>query len=350
MAKKRGRGIAAVNYPTGMNLGGDPTQAIIHATSAGDFVVTISSTDLGQGLKTVLAQIAAEALGVPMDRVIIDTGDTDTGPLCMGTFASRTTHRAGNAVINAADEAKQILLEAAAEELEADPEDLETDGEGNIHVTGAPDRSISVEDASGIAQFEQGQTVTGRGTGFKPLSEVDPETGEMDPDSTEAHATVVADVEVDTETGEVDVLNINAAYEIGQQVNPKLVEGQIKGGAWMGMAHALYETTDPYYPEPDHKPGTFGEYPLPGPAEIPDIDYEVLEFPSKTGPYGVKGIGEMSATPPIPAIVNAIHDAIGVRIYHYPITPEDVLRALEEKESEEAEAGSTSGALAEGDD
>lgn len=332
MTKERGRGIAAVNYPTGMNLGGDPTQALIHATSAGDLVVTISSTDLGQGLKTALAQIAAEALDVPIDNVVIDTGDTDTGPLCMGTFASRTTHRAGNAIINAAEEVKEILLEAAAESLEADPDDLEFDGEGNIHVTGAPDRSMSVADASGVAQFEQGKTVAGRGTGFKPLSEVDPETGEMDPDSTEAHATFVADVEVDTDTGEVDVLDLKAVYEIGQQVNPELVEGQIVGGAWMGMGHALYETTDPYYPEIDHKPGTFGEYPLPGPAEVPEIEFEVLEIPSKSGPYGLKGIGEMAATPVIPAIINGIHDAVGVRINEYPVTPEALLRAIEEKE------------------
>src|SRR4029453_2134652 len=105
-----GRGIAAVNYPTGMNLGGDPTQALVHATTVGNFVITLSSVDLGQGLKTVLAQIGAEALGVPFETVRVDTGDTDTGPHCMGTFASRATHRAGNAIIKAADEARQVLF------------------------------------------------------------------------------------------------------------------------------------------------------------------------------------------------------------------------------------------------
>ena len=106
MTLLRGRGIAAVNYPTGMNLGGDPTQALVHATTVGNFVITLSSVDLGQGLKTVLAQIGAEALGVPFDMVRVDTGDTDTGPHCMGTFASRATHRAGNAIMRAADEAQ----------------------------------------------------------------------------------------------------------------------------------------------------------------------------------------------------------------------------------------------------
>ncbi|MFP8954595.1 xanthine dehydrogenase family protein molybdopterin-binding subunit (plasmid) [Natrialbaceae archaeon A-arb3/5] len=332
MSKKRGTGIAAVNYPTGMNLGGDPTQALIHSSTTGNFVVTLSSTDLGQGLKTAMAQIAADALGVPVENVIIDTGDTDTGPHCMGTFASRGTHRAGNAIIDAAEEAREVLLEVAAEELEAAPEDLETDGEGNVHVEGAPDRSIAVMDAAMAAHFDQGRTISGRGIGFKEKSDPVPETGEMDPDSTEAHATVVAEVEVDTETGEVDVLSMKAAYEIGQIVNPALVDGQIIGGAWMGMAHALYETTNPYYPTPENKPRSFGDYSLPGPSEMPDVEYDVLEMPSQTGPFGTKGVGEMSATPPIPAIVNAIKDAIGVQITEIPVTPEVVLRALEEKE------------------
>ena len=96
MAKKRGRGIAALHYPTGMNLGGDPTQALIYAQPTGGFVVKLASTDLGQGLKTVIAQIAAETLGVPLDYMVVDTGDTDAAPHCMGTFASRATHRVGN--------------------------------------------------------------------------------------------------------------------------------------------------------------------------------------------------------------------------------------------------------------
>ena len=115
MTLLRGRGMAAVNYPTGMNLGGDPTQALVHATTTGAFVITLSSVDLGQGLKTVLAQIGAETLGVPFDTVRVDTADSDTGPHCMGTFASRATHRAGNAIIRAAEEARREMLEVAAE-------------------------------------------------------------------------------------------------------------------------------------------------------------------------------------------------------------------------------------------
>ena len=218
--KLYGRGIAAVNYPTGMNLGGDPTQALVHATTVGNFVITLSSVDLGQGLKTVLAQIGAEALGVPFETVRVDTGDTDTGPHCMGTFASRATHRAGNAIMRAADEAKRALLEVAADEMEASPDDLETDGEGNVRVIGSPGSTMTVQDVALAAHFKHGKTISGRGMYMKPKSEVVPETGEMDPDSTEAHACTVADVEVDTETGFVRVLRLASAYEIGCAINP----------------------------------------------------------------------------------------------------------------------------------
>jgi CO/xanthine dehydrogenase Mo-binding subunit len=335
MAKKRGTGIAAVNYPTGMNLGGDPSQALIHSTTTGSFVISLSSTDLGQGLKTVLAQIGAETLGVPVENVMIDTADTDTGPHCMGTFASRATHRVGNAIMMAAREARKAMLEVAGDELEASPDDLETDGEGFIFVRGAPSRKIHIVDLALAAHFKYGRTISGRGMYMKPKSDVDPETGAMDPDSTEAHACTVAEVEVDTETGQVKVLSLKSAYEVGRQVNPALVEGQIRGGSLMGMAHALYETTAPYYPTIDHSPGNFSDYVLPGPADLPEIDSVVLEYPSVNGPYGVKGVGEMTANAPIPAIVNAIYDAVGVRITDLPVTPEKVLRALEEQAESE---------------
>jgi CO/xanthine dehydrogenase Mo-binding subunit len=331
MAKVRGTGISSVNYPTGMNLGGDPTQALIHMTTTGTFIVSLASAELGQGLKTVLAQIGAETLGVPFENVLIETGDTDTGPHCMGSFASRTTHRAGNAIIMAAEEAKKTMLEIAADELEARPEDLEGDGKGFIVVKGSPDRKIHLVNLALAGHFKYGKTVAGRGIFFKPNLGVDPETGKMDPDSTEAHACVVAEVEVDTETGDVKVLNLRSVYEIGRQVNPDLVDGQIKGGSLMGMAHALYETTEPYYPNPDHRAGGFFEYILPLAPDVPKMESRVIEYPSENGPYGVKGFGEMTANAPIPAIVNAINNALGTEISCHPVTPEVVLRALEEK-------------------
>jgi CO/xanthine dehydrogenase Mo-binding subunit len=329
MAKRRGRGMAAVNYPTGMNLGGDPSQALVHATPSGKFMVSLSSIDLGQGMKTVVRQIAAETLGVPSEEVYVDTADSDTGPQCMGSFASRGTHRVGNAVIMAAREARAVLLEAAAEKLEANAADLDTDGRGNIHVKGAPQRSITVAEAAAAAQFEQGRTVSGRGIFLVPRSYPDPVTGAMSPATCYAHACTVAEVEVDDETGEVTVLSIKSAYEIGRGINPKMVEQQLVGGTWMGISHALYETTEPYYPDRAHGPTDFNTYLMPGPADMCAIDLVIVERPAPDGPFGAKGIGEMCATPPIPAIANAVFDAVGVRVDELPITPEKILKGLQ---------------------
>lgn len=330
MAKRFGRGMAAVNYPTGMNLGGDPSQALVHATTTGNFMVSLSSVDLGQGLKTVVAQICAETIGIPYENVVVDTADTDTGPHCMGTFASRGTHRVGNAVIMAAEEAKAVMLEVAAEEMEVDPADLQTDGKGNIHVIGAPDKSISVMDTAIAAHFSQGKTISGRGMFLKQRSFPVPETGEMNPDSAQAHACTIAEIEVDDETGEVDVLKLYSAYEIGRSLHPEMTKQQIIGGAWMGISHTLYETTEPYYPKRDHGPTDFQQYLMPGPMDQCEYEVAVIERPAANGPYGAKGIGEMTANSPIGAIANAIFDACGVRVTGLPITPEKILRQLDE--------------------
>jgi len=331
MAKKRGKGIASVNYPIGMNLGGDPSQALVHANPGGKFIVTLSSIDLGQGIKSVSRQIAAETLGVPLEDVVVDTADSDTGPHCMGSFASRGTHRVGNAVIMAAKEAKAALMEAAAEKLEVNAGDLETDGRGNIHVKGAPQKSITVQDASLAAQFEQGRTIAGRGIFLVPRSYPDPDTGAMYPVTCYAHACTIVEVEVDDETGVVEMLSVKSAYEIGRSLNPKLVEQQLVGGAWMGISHALFEATEPYYPERSHLPEDFVQYLMPGAGDMCDVDLVILERPAADGPYGGKGIGEMCATPPIPAIANAIYDAVGVRIDEMPFTPDKILRAIKEQ-------------------
>ena len=246
----------------------------------------------------------------------------------MGSFASRGTHRVGNAVIRAAAEARKQMLDAAAEELEVNASDLDTDGQGNIHVKGAPSRSISIAETAIAAQFKQGRTLSGRGIFLIPPSDVDGETGEMTPVTCFAHAALVIDLEVDDETGEIEVKEINSAYEVGRALNPKLVEQQLIGGAWMGVSHALYETTDPYYPERDHRPVDFNGYLMPGPSEVVPHNIAILERPAEDAPYGGKGPGEMCANPVLPAVANAVYNAVGVRCDTLPITPEKVLRGL----------------------
>ena len=246
----------------------------------------------------------------------------------MGSFASRGTHRMGNAIIRAATEARQQLLEAAAEELEVDATDLDTDGRGNIHVKGAPSRSITVEATAIAAQFNQGRTLSGRGIFLVPLSEVDSDTGEMTPVSSFAHAALIIDLTVDDETGEVTVQQINSAYELGRALNPKLVEQQLIGGAWMGVSHALYETTEPNYPDRSHGPTDFNHYLQPGPGEVVPHHISILERPAPDAPFGGKGPGEMCANPVLPAIANAVFNAVGVECDSLPITPEKVLRGI----------------------
>ena len=175
MPKHRGRGMAAINYPIGMNLGGDPSQALVHSNPEGKFTVTLSAIDLGQGMKQVTRQIAAETLGVPIADVYVDTADSDTGPHDMGSFASRGTHRVGNAVMVAAKEARGVMMEAAAEELEVNAADLDTDGRGNIHVKGAPHRGRSRSRTwPSPRSSARARPSAGRGIFLIPLSEVNP--------------------------------------------------------------------------------------------------------------------------------------------------------------------------------
>jgi CO/xanthine dehydrogenase Mo-binding subunit len=178
------------------------------------------------------------------------------------------------------------------------------------------------------AHFKHGKTISGRGMFLRERSYPEPETGKMSPADAYAHACTVAEVEVDTETGEITVLSLKSAYEVGRALNPRMVEQQIVGGAWMGMSHALYETTEPYYPDRAHGPVDFNEYLMPGPGDLPQFDGVILERPAPDGPYGAKGVGEMTANSPIPAIANAIFDAVGVRVDSLPITPEKVLRGI----------------------
>ncbi len=328
MTLHSGRGFACINYPIGMNLGGDPSQALVHSTPDGKFKVALSAIDLGQGMKSVTRQIAAEALGVPIEDVYVDTADSDTGPHDMGSFASRGTHRMGNAVIRAAAEARSQMLEAAADELEVNASDLTTDGRGNIHVKGSPSRTITVEETAQAAQFKQGRTLAGRGIFLVPMSDVDAETGEMTPVSCFAHAALIVDLTVDDETGEVEVTHINSAYEVGRALNPRLVEQQLIGGAWMGVSHALYETTEPYYPDRAHGPEDFNLYLQPGPGDSAPHHISILERPAQDAPFGGKGPGEMCANPVLPAVANAVYNAVGVRCDTLPITPEKLLRGI----------------------
>ena len=330
--KKSGKGFAVGFYPIGLSGGGDPSQAIIKMKPDGTADLLIGSVDIGQGCRTVLAQIAAEELGIEYELVNVINSDTDTGTFCMGSFASRVTYIAGNAVINAAREVKDLLFQTVSSVLNAEPGEMEV-VKGIIQVKSDPERCMSLADAVGKATFNDGVLVVGRGASMKPPSGSDPETGACEPCYTMSYAAVYAEVEVDTETGVVDVNKLICVYDAGQMINPALAEGQAEGGAVMGLGAALMENRIPDYPRMTYAPESFYEYIIPTAMDVPPLEIGFIEIPSDGGPYGARALGEMSANAQAPAIVNAIHDAVGIWMTSMPATPEKVLRALKEKEA-----------------
>jgi CO/xanthine dehydrogenase Mo-binding subunit len=333
MAVHSGRGISAIEYPTGMNQNGDPSQAWIKIKPDGRVDVFSGTADIGNGSKTIQSQIVAEALGVPYDWVTYDNSNTDSSPLCTGTFASRATFVAGMAVKKAADNARAKVLEIAGKELEIDPADLEV-ADGEVVAKGAPQKKISVADVAAAATWTYGELITGTGAHLNPYAAiVDPETGKVDlpPHAAISYAACAAEVEVDDETGVVRVTRLVQCYDVGKAINPTLVEGQIEGGAVQGLGLGVLENCYPYYPSVVHRGGEFGSYLAPGIQDLPQIDTVIIENPSTGGPYGAKGIGEMANNPQPPAIAAAVYDAVGVWVTELPITPERVLRALRAK-------------------
>lgn len=330
MAGHTGTGLALIEYPTGMNQGGDPSQVWIKLKPDGHVDVFSGTCDVGQGSRTVHAQIAAETIGVPYDWVTLDNTNTDSSPLCTGTFASRGTFVGGNAVRLAATKARAELLDVASEMLEVDVADLTTE-DGYVWPLGAPAKRMSIGDIANAATWTYGRMITGQAAYMKPFSAPDPDTGECEPHYALSYGVCVAEVEVDDETGEVLVSKLIQVYDVGRAINPSLVAGQIHGGALMGLGLALLEESYPEYPGADHRGAEFGTYLVPSALELPALHDRVLENPSSEGPFGAKAIGEMASNAQAPAIINAIHDALGVWITELPAKPERVLRALRER-------------------
>src|SRR6186997_3126673 len=313
MAKHKGRGIATIEYPTGMNQNGDPSQAWVKLKPDGRVDVFSGTVDIGQGSRTVHTQIVADTLGVPFDWVTNDNTNTDSSAVCTGSFASRGTFIGGNAVRFAAEQARERILD------------------GEVIAKGAPDRKIGIPEVAAAATWNYGELITGTGAALKPYADVSDDDGsvEIEPHSAISYAACVAEVEVDDETGEVTVERLIQVYDVGRAINPTLVEGQIEGGAMMGLGLGLLEEAYPYYPAPEHRGGEFGAYLAPALEDLPDVDNVILENPSEDGPYGAKAIGEMANNAQPPAIASAIHDAVGVWVTQMPATPERVLRALD---------------------
>ena len=332
--KKRGVGISCNTHPAGLKGGGDPSQAQIRLKLDGTFDLLFGAVDIGQGCKTVLWQIAADELDVPLEAITVCKFDTDVGLMCTGTFASRVTFIDGNAVINAARDLKAKMKRFVASQLGVEPEQLEV-ADNRVFVKDNPEQGMSMTQVGALANWG-GEILIGTGA-YTPgaAQDFDPETGKMTAIASLAFGACVAEVEVDTETGVVDLLKLVQVYEIGKAINPLLCKGQINGGATMGISFALTENTCPYYPTMDFAVDNLSDYVLTTAADVPpEMITDIVEVPHPNGPRGAKGFGEMTASAPPPAILSAIHDAIGVWITDYPATPEVILRALEAKEKE----------------
>ena len=330
--KRRGRGIACMWYPIGFTVAANPSAAVVKVNEDGTATLLTGTVETGQGSLTVLGQIAAEALGIATDDVHVVSADTDTTPMDTGAIASRTTYVTGNAVRLAAEKAKAILCEVAAPMLGVRPDQLEA-RDRKIQVKGFPQRNLSIGEVAYHSQVVKGQPPIGSASWNPPTVGMDPETGQGKPFSTYVYATQIAEVDVDDETGEVEVLRIVAAHDCGTAINPMLVEGQVQGGISMGVGFALQEEILFDAAGRQINPN-LTNYIMPTSLDMPEIEVDIVDSYDPTGPFGAKGVGEPTSVPTAAAILNAIHNAVGVRITSLPATPEKVLAAIKAKRSQ----------------
>jgi CO/xanthine dehydrogenase Mo-binding subunit len=334
--KKKGVGMALVLHPTGNKGAGDPSSAAIQLKPDGTLTLLVGAVDLGQGSTTILRQFAADAMEVPIEDIYASNFADDFAPMSLGSFASRVTLIDPHAVANAAEDLKKKIREYAAELLEANPDDLEY-SEGRVFVKGAPESgTLTLAQVGGAAGFGGGANpalLVGTGA-WQPAKFFahDPITGEMPAVGAISFGCCIAEIEVDTETGVVDVTKLTQVWEVGKAVNPLLVRQQINGGMLIGLGTAINENAFPYYPNPDWAPDNFSDYAVPTFEDYPaELQWGYAEVPHPAGVQGAKGFSEGSTNGPPPAIMAAIHDAIGVWIDQYPASPEVILRALGKK-------------------
>ncbi|MTI95966.1 MAG: nicotinate dehydrogenase medium molybdopterin subunit [Firmicutes bacterium] len=336
--KKRGKGIGTMFYPIGSTGKPNPASAFLKVNHDGSVTAFVGMVDKGQGATTALSQIIAEVLQISFKSIRMVTADTETTPYDHGTGASRVTYVAGNAVKKAAEVAKQMLLESAAIKLGlANAENLKLEA-GKVIFDGYPTVAMTVEEAAWHSERKLGKPIIVAESYTPALTGLDPETGQGKPFETHIYATQIAEVEVDTETGEVDVLKIVAVHDCGRVLNPIMVEGQVEGGVVMGQGYALMEEILEDKVQGGVLNNSFVDYAIPTAMDAPgEIIVDFIEEPEEKGPFGAKGISEPTQLPTAPAIINAIYDAIGVRIYDLPATPDKILKALAEQSKKQEE-------------
>ena len=321
--KKRGLGIAILYHGNSLGPEGNDFATVhMQIDSEGKIRLRTALTEYGTGAPSGLLQIAAETMHLPLDYFTLDASDTefcaDSGP----TVASRTITIGGRATQMVAEKLGQKLREIAATMLECSADDVESSA-GTFHSKSA--HSVTFREVVANA-YSRGISLQESSTFTAPKCDYDPETSQGTVYLQYTYGAVTAEVEVDTETGRVQVLKMVAAYDVGKAINPISLEGQIEGGTIQGLGYALME-------EMIHKNGVvvnpnLGDYYVPTSLDIPEIKTIIVEYPGRLGPFGAKAIGEPPIVLPAPAIVNAIDNAIGVRLNEIPATPDRLLTAL----------------------
>jgi len=290
----------------------DMGAATIKMNEDGSFNLLVGATDLGTGSDTILGQIAAEVLGVPLSKVIVYSSDTDFTPFDVGAYASSTTYVSGTAVKRAAEEVRGQIVEVAAAMLESDMTNLAIKDGQVISIDG---RSVTLAEVCQRAMYQVDQFQIGAMASC------------VQDQSPPPFMSSFAEVAVDTETGFVKIVDYVAVVDCGTVINPKMAQGQIEGALVNGIGQALSEVML-FSPTGRVQNATLFDYKILGALDIPPIDITLLDSYEPTGPMGAKSIAEIGINGPIPTIANAIYDAVGVRLTKTPFTPERVLSAI----------------------
>jgi carbon-monoxide dehydrogenase large subunit len=323
---RRGKGIATMIKPT---MTPSSSNCVINVEQDGRVAVIAAAPEIGAGQDTILAQMAADAIGVPLADVSVPATDTALTPYNGPVASSRTTYHVGNAIVTAGAEIRDKILLLAGEFLGADPDSLDirdgviSDHDGAVHIT--------LKDLlAGYSGEGYSLTVGSRfSTANSPLLKADPGV-EWISSIFWMFCTQAAEIEVDIETGVIRVLRVAAATDVGKAINPMTCEQQIEGGVIMGLSNGLFEGFS--IRDGRIENGSFADYKVATIQDLPEITPIIVESVHDEAPFGAKGIGEPAAAATPPAIANALYDAVGIRIADLPITPEKVLQALAEKD------------------
>ena len=329
---KIGKGFACIQKPTR-----SPTtsNAGVLVNAKGEVTVLAGTVEIGQGCNTILSQVAAEELKVPMEKVFMHPLDTDVIPYDASTTSSRSTYHMGNAVRRAAIHARQQIADAAGPMLEANVQDLDF-GDGKVLLKDQPQMALPIGE---VVKRKLGINGVVRGDGsytYEIGKDLDLETGHSDHASAfYMYATQAAEVAVDEESGRVRLLRMSAAHDVGKAINPLNCVAQIEGGLAMGIGSALHEEMVVDKTGKVRNP-SFLDYHLVTSLDVPKMIPIIVECPEPEGPYGAKGLGEPGLAPTPAAIGNAVADALGVRVYDLPLKPENVYWAVQNKKKKDA--------------